>query len=270
MAFGPFRIWLVPGTCESMHIVFRDQHLIIPLERHDIFAKFVVHSQNLEYDGWGYGVRALASTCILLLSISSILISKRGKMGLQHRQFSIFSALPRPETASLFLFQPITAHSFTINAFHLHKEQLIPLVIVRQPAEYLRQPRLHAYLLVHLYPLAGNRIQLAPMPLDSRPQAISSIAGNADALIEQVGSGRQLGGELVVIPELAFLEEASDASVVLGELAFEDVQLREVEIDAAFEGGFVGGKLVDRSIRELRRDWRELVGRERNLSWQRR
>ena len=59
-------------------------------------------------------------------------------------------------------------------------------------------------------------------------------------------------------------------SVVLGELAFEDVELREVVVDAAFEGGFVGGELVDRSIGELRRDWRELIGRERNLSRQRR
>ena len=108
------------------------------------------------------------------------------------------------------------------------------------------------------------------MPLNSRSQAISSVAGDADALIEQVGSGGQLGGELVVVPELALLEEASDAGIVLGELAFEDVELREVEIDAAFEGGFVSGELVNRSIRELRRDWRELVGRERNLSRQRR
>lgn len=108
------------------------------------------------------------------------------------------------------------------------------------------------------------------MPLDSWSQAIPSVARDADALIEQVGSGRQLGGELVMVPKLAFLEEASDASVVLGELAFEDVELREVVVDAAFEGSFVGSELVDRSIGQLGRDWWELIGRERNLTRQRR
>ena len=54
------------------------------------------------------------------------------------------------------------------------------------------------------------------MPLNSWSQAVSSIARNADALIEQVGGGRQLGGELVMVPKLALLEEASDAERCLG------------------------------------------------------
>ena len=74
----------------------------------------------------------------------------------------------------------------------------------------------------------------------------------------------------MVVPELALLEQASNAGIVLGELAFEDVELREVVVDAAFEGSFVGGELVNWSIRELRRDWWELVGREWNLSRHRR
>ena len=108
------------------------------------------------------------------------------------------------------------------------------------------------------------------MPLNSRPQAVSSIASNADSLVEEVGGGGQLGRELMVGPELSILEETADAGVILGELDFEAVELRKVIVDTAFEGGFVSRELVDRGVRELRRDWREIVGRKWHMSRQRR